>query len=590
MTKKLVITSSILIPIFFGMGFLISDIVHTPPRKEIIVGSQEITHRAALMEKAYYEKSFEGVPSIPCPEKVSGVIVNHHLLAQGLIADTLSCIDEQTELIVLIAPNHFSVGGSSVLTTNEGWETPYGTLLVASSAVDTLVEGETLNIDNDAYEGEHAIFNLVAFIKKVAPRASVLPIILKDATSQSEIDAVFIALQELMPVRTVIVGSFDFSHGSTEEGARHADAKSLAAVMSLDRSRIRPLDIDAVPGLDLMFSLMKSFGAEKFTLRAHTNSAELIGNEDGGVTSYITGVYSEGREEHKNEASLLFVGDVLLSREVGVKIEREGLWSVIEPVHRLFWGSDAVIGQLEGAVSGEKENPELFPPQFPIKEVIFSQVKRIGFTDFSLSTNHAHDAGEEGVLETRRVLEQNALGYFGGYDNEVRAEKILEIDGLRIGLVGYHAFGNGGSHIVVQEIEKLKEETDRVVVVAHWGSEYVSHENEMQRNLAYAFIDAGADVIMGSHPHMIQPAERYKGKMIFYSLGNFIFDQKSLSEREGLAVGVRFSEDATHFSVIPVVSNNLVTSFVGKERRDIIIEEMGLASSEITIPYTKHGK
>ena len=78
---------------------------------------------------------------------------------------------------------------------------------------------------------------------------------------------------------------------------------------------------------------------------------------------------------------------------------------------------------------------------------------------------------------------------------------------------------------VVEEIEKVKNKSDFVVVYTHWGLEYHLRESESQKNLAHMFVDAGADVIIGSHPHVVQPIEIYKEKVIFYSLGNLVFDQ-----------------------------------------------------------------
>lgn len=577
---------SVSVAMMLGAGLLL----YFMNGEEVTADASDVRHRAALMEKAFYDEAYGWSGKVACPDGVSGAIVNHHLLAKRLITETFSCIDPSTSLFVLVSPNHFSEGKAPILTSIGDWETPYGTL-VADKGLGELLEGAGVAIvEEEPFDGEHGIGNLVAFLKRAAPDAKFLPIILKDPTDTGRIESLAEVLDEVVPQDAVIVGSFDFSHGLSEVSARHADRKSLAAITSLDRSRIRPLDIDAVAGLDLLFLLMKARGTERFTVHGQTNSAEITGEDIGDTTSYVTGVFSPGHAQGGKHASLLVVGDVLLSRGVGSAISSYGLWSLVEPIHRLFWGSDAVIGQLEGAVSDAAGDPDAFPPRFPIDEEVLSEVRRAGFTHFSLSTNHTMDAGAEGLEDTRAALTGVGIGNFGDFKNR-RGDSIIErIGGMRIGLVGYHDFGSGDADVIIEEIESLRDATDRIVVFAHWGIEGSANIDGRQREIAESFIDAGADIVLGSHPHVIQPMEMYEGKPIFYSLGNFLFDQVKPAERAGLAVGVHFSETETHITAIPIESERIRLSLVHGEPRDKILEDLNLASGEVTIPYPNYGK
>ncbi|MEQ1666048.1 MAG: CapA family protein, partial [Bdellovibrionales bacterium] len=100
-------------------------------------------------------------------------------------------------------------------------------------------------------------------------------------------------------------------------------------------------------------------------------------------------------------------------------------------------------------------------------------------------------------------------------------------------------------------VKKLKAENDLVVVNIHWGTEYLLTANANQKLIAHKLIDSGADVIFGHHPHVVEPVEIYKGKAIFYSLGNFVFDQNFGDTTTGLGVGVEFSKDKTTFTLYP---------------------------------------
>ncbi len=111
-----------------------------------------------------------------------------------------------------------------------------------------------------------------------------------------------------------------------------------------------------------------------------------------------------------------------------------------------------------------------------------------------------------------------------------------------------------------------------MTVFVHWGAEYTHVPSDRQRSLAHAFIDAGADLVIGAHPHVVQPVEIYNGKVIFYSLGNFVFDQNfSFATMHGLMVGVDWTHDNTRFELIPVsIRRGQVTVADGKERSAVL--------------------
>ncbi len=117
---------------------------------------------------------------------------------------------------------------------------------------------------------------------------------------------------------------------------------------------------------------------------------------------------------------------------------------------------------------------------------------------------------------------------------------------------------------VVQEISRIRPGCWRVVVVAHWGVEYAATNTPAQRREANEFVDAGADLVIGAHPHVVEPVETYRGKAIFYSLGNFMFDQNfSTATTEGLAVRVDFYEAKVAFTLTPLSIKEQYSS-VGK--------------------------
>jgi poly-gamma-glutamate synthesis protein (capsule biosynthesis protein) len=164
-----------------------------------------------------------------------------------------------------------------------------------------------------------------------------------------------------------------------------------------------------------------------------------------------------------------------------------------------------------------------------------------GIDVVSTANNHALDAEGQGVLDTRDVLWRAGVGAVGtGRDlADARKPFILERNGMKVGFLGYAQFVNAGTSafaqedrsgvapldpfIIEEDIRALRDQVDYVVVSFHWNIENSQDTHPDARAFAHRVIDAGADVILGHHPHVPRGVEVYKGKVIFYSLGNFIF-------------------------------------------------------------------
>jgi poly-gamma-glutamate synthesis protein (capsule biosynthesis protein) len=155
----------------------------------------------------------------------------------------------------------------------------------------------------------------------------------------------------------------------------------------------------------------------------------------------------------------------------------------------------------------------------------------------SLANNHMGNYGKTGIDETIKLLNSNGILVCGTGSMATR-----DVSGLRFGFLGYNSIGQREEGIswankekIVSEISELRKKADIVVVAFHWGVEYTSQPTELQKELAHLAIDSGADLVLGNHPHWIQPVELYKDKLIVYAHGNFVFDQMwSEKTREGV--------------------------------------------------------
>lgn len=173
----------------------------------------------------------------------------------------------------------------------------------------------------------------------------------------------------------------------------------------------------------------------------------------------------------------------------------------------------------------------------------FFRVKEMGFNVVSLANNHIWDLGEEGLRNTMTILEENGIGYCGAGMNIEEASRpaIINNKGKTIAIFSYCMYGNpwlgyvepagkgkpGVNPLdigrVVYDIKKSKKKYDYVVVMPHWGREYLYEPMPECVEMAKQMIEAGADAVLGSHPHRIQPLVNYKGKPICFSMGNFLF-------------------------------------------------------------------
>ena len=184
----------------------------------------------------------------------------------------------------------------------------------------------------------------------------------------------------------------------------------------------------------------------------------------------------------------------------------------------------------------------------------------------SLANNHTDNFYHTGYESTKKFLREANVKYFGNpyntsskvnnidaekYDHKENninsSENLSEIfcqKEICVAYIGYNQFTkNNNSELIIKEIERLKSGVDFIIIMPHWGEEYEKQANQNQEKLARAWIDAGADAVIGSHPHVIQNHEAYKDKHIFYSLGNYIFDQWFKPDvQNGLGVNIIFEK------------------------------------------------
>lgn len=235
------------------------------------------------------------------------------------------------------------------------------------------------------------------------------------------------------------------------------------------------------------------------------------------------------KKENTQPIRLIFVGDIMLDRYIRTTNESSGYENILRTLSPILQQGDFVIGNLEGPVTKYPSKSSGTLPAAPDNFVFtfspdaLGPLHVAGIDAFSIGNNHILNFGTDGLEQTKKYLQEVGIEYFGEpYTHNVL---IKNFGDTSVGFIAFNEFLPFDEEQLVQSIQSLSDTVDFVVVYAHWGSEYETTANALQQRLSHRFIDSGADVVVGSHPHVIQNVEVYQGKTIYYSLGNFIFDQ-----------------------------------------------------------------
>jgi hypothetical protein len=235
---------------------------------------------------------------------------------------------------------------------------------------------------------------------------------------------------------------------------------------------------------------------------------------------------------------LAFVGDLALVYQTSIyleALERGGrvparikpgypFLAVAERLRR----ADLCVANLECTLS-QRGDPHTWHAAFRCPQAALGALTAAGIDLVNVANNHAFDFGHVGFEDMLVNLDRAKLPYFGAavLRHQPQAPWVGRVGGVRLGLVAYYDDQTGQT---VEDVRRARAEVDVLVVYPHWGQEDRSAPLELQRRLARKFIDAGADLVVGTHAHVLQPTDWYRGKLIAYGLGNFVFSGMSDTE------------------------------------------------------------
>ena len=268
--------------------------------------------------------------------------------------------------------------------------------------------------------------------------------------------------------------------------------------------------------------------------------------------------------------TITFTGDILLDRGVRQYVEHRGIDYVFSPfVDSVFQCSDLVVANLECPATKIKQ-PVYKKYIFRAEPEWLDALKRHGVTHLNLANNHSIDQGRAGLADTKRNIEAAGMVPVGVGDSMSEAakpvvlatwpRKVYLLASLQMPLENFSylpdkaSVSNEDMDSLVARVSQLRATDPQgfIIVSMHWGGEHMLKPTPQQRMQAHQLVDAGADALICHHTHTLQTIETYRGKPIYYSIGNFIFDQQKPINTRACMVRLTITKESSHVETIPV--------------------------------------
>ena len=496
-------------------------------------------------------------------EEISSLIIPHFDFFKDKRQEFLKSISERTQpkQIILVSVNHLNLGSGNIITTDQEWDFDNVKPKIDTDLINYLAFEKVITKDSTPFAEEHGIKNVIGEIAEYFSDSKITPIIIKDSTSKEEVEKLINELNTNYP-KSMIVSSVDFSHYNPNSLAKIHDEFSLDALEDLNDEKIWSAETDSPQSLYVAVKWAKKTN-QKFDLFYNENSGNIQNNNDSETTSTIIGSFSKNPKntEINTSTTFLFAGDAMFDRVVYHTFKNQGLNHIFDNLgNRVFWGSDIAMLNLEGPISEKPIDDNIqannlnfnFPPE------TINVLKSLRIKQVSLANNHTLNAGESGFMNTKAVLEKSGIK-FSGSQNSFSEDNVLRIDSkIPVSIITLDELVDLNAQQINQTIKNEKNNGRFTIIFPHWGTEYDTLHNAIQERRAKEWIDQGADLIIGSHPHVVQDIQIYKNRPIIYSLGNFVFDQYFSKEtQEGLMVGGIITKDKLIISLFPTKQVNI---------------------------------
>ena len=309
---------------------------------------------------------------------------------------------------------------------------------------------------------------------------------------------------------------------------------------------------------------------------------------------------TDTEEALREDVVLLFAGDVLIQAEVEKRYGAEGITGIVsKEVLAAMTEADIMMVNNEFQFSTRGEPMEDKQYTFQTNPEYVQVLLDLGVDIVSLANNHTLDFGKEALIDTMDTLDHAGILHAGAGEDKERAEElqIIEVDGRKFGFLaatrvipvsGWNIeYGQPGLFAtydptnLAKKIAEAKEQCDFLTVYVHWGIERVEYPKAYERALATTYFDAGADLVLGSHPHVLQGIEFIGEKPVFYSLGNYIF-RNTIAKTMLVEVTVK-GDGEVSYRLIPAFAEGGITQICDDEKAQTLYNYMTRISANVKV-------
>jgi len=517
---------------------------------------------------------------IPFKEHIYGTILPSDMNQAFSIARFFQRLKKTQEVdtFVILAENHAMRGPYNIGLTKFGYETALGKIEPNIDYVESLMEkvdGFSIGSSYRAFYYEKDVNSFLPFIKKEFPDAKVVPVLVKEFTKKSDLKELTKRMTNLYDDNIVVISAGNFEQKLDGLARDFHEELNKTVLKSLDSNGFEQIDSNTKTNLASFFEYMKNLGAANSEIFQYLKSE----NESYYFVNYYLGELNDERN-----LTIMAFGDMMLGRYVRTLMEANGMDYIFENIHgedsQFFEGADIIFGNLEGPIYGEgrKGGTSMV---FGFNTDIAPFLKKYGFNLLMLANNHATDQGWVGRDTTIEALNSEGIGWCG-HPSEADSDSVYynQVGDKKYAFLCFHDVTYKlDDEAAVNLIKTVRPNVDYLIVSAHWGYEYKHSANwDKQIDPAHNFIDAGADFVIGHHPHVVQNFEIYNARGIFYSLGNFIFDQYwSVATQEELAIGIVLDDNnenlKTKVYLFPMKSERSQPKLMTGAERDNWIEK-----------------
>jgi poly-gamma-glutamate capsule biosynthesis protein CapA/YwtB (metallophosphatase superfamily) len=301
------------------------------------------------------------------------------------------------------------------------------------------------------------------------------------------------------------------------------------------------------------------------------------------------------------EIVITAVGDIMLAGSGTATYARLGYDYPFAATTAELKNGDIVIGNLEAPISrhGREDTGKKF--RYRSMAPTAAALRNAGFSIVTLANNHTMDFGDQGLKETLEHLDLAGIGHAGAGAtlDTARRASIVSVKGVKVAVLAYSftypasfyatadrpGTAPGAPGYYRRDIARAREQADYVVVAMHWGAENTTVPKPYQVAVAHRAIDAGADVVLGHHPHVLQGIECYKQGVIFYSLGNYAFGTLSKSADRSVIARITLDHGVREIELLPLNVRNSEVRYqpkpLGGERGQGVIDRLNRISREM---------